>query len=61
VLCGAVLTSFVVFWFVKSNDIRQNFAKLLLKQNRRGSNYRIIISFSFMYFGFTVTKGDIVA
>jgi amino acid transporter len=45
VLCGAVLTSFVGVWFIESYDIRQNITKLLLKQNKRGSNYRIIISF----------------
>jgi hypothetical protein len=38
------------FGFIESYDIRQNITKLLLKQNKRGSNYRIIISFLIMCF-----------
>jgi amino acid transporter len=47
VLCGAVLTSFVgVSGLLNRMTLDRIFAKLLfLKQNRRGSNYRIIISF----------------
>jgi amino acid transporter len=46
VLCGAVLTSFVgVSGLLNRMTLDRILPNYFLKQNKRGSNYRIIISF----------------
>ncbi|AWG22529.1 amino acid permease [Flavobacterium faecale] len=63
VLCGAVLTSFVgVSGLLNRMTLDRILPNYFLKQNSRGSNYRIIISFLILCISvLLVTKGDIVA
>jgi amino acid transporter len=63
VLCGAVLTSFVgVSGLLNRMTLDRILPNYFLKQNKRGSNYRIIISFLVLCISvLLVTKGDIVA
>jgi len=63
VLCGAVLTSFVgVSGLLNRMTLDRILPNYFLKQNNRGSNYRIIISFLILCISvLLVTKGDIVA
>jgi hypothetical protein len=50
------------FWFIKSYDIRPYITHLPLKQNKRGSNYRIIISFLILCVSVLfVTEGNLIA
>ncbi len=63
VLCGAVLTSFVgVSGLLNRMTLDRILPNYFLKQNKRGSNYRIIISFLVLCVSVLfVTKGNIVA
>lgn len=63
VLCGAVLTSFVgVSGLLNRMTLDRILPNYFLKQNKRGSNYRIIISFLVLCVSVLfVTKGDIIA
>ncbi|MBP2284693.1 amino acid transporter [Flavobacterium sp. CG_23.5] len=63
VLCGAVLTSFVgVSGLLNRMTLDRILPNYFLKQNKRGSNYRIIISFLVMCVSVLfVTKGDLVS
>ena len=63
VLCGAVLTSFVgVSGLLNRMTLDRILPNYFLKQNKRGSNYRIIISFLILCVSVLfVTKGDIIA
>lgn len=63
VLCGAVLTSFVgVSGLLNRMTLDRILPNYFLKQNKRGSNYRIIISFLVLCISvLLVTKGEIVA
>lgn len=63
VLCGAVLTSFVgVSGLLNRMTLDRILPNYFLKQNRRGSNYRIIISFLILCISvLIVTEGNIVA
>lgn len=62
VLCGAVLTSFVgVSGLLNRMTLDRILPNYFLKQNKRGSNYRIIISFLLLCVSvLIVTKGNIV-
>lgn len=63
VLCGAVLTSFVgVSGLLNRMTLDRILPNYFLKQNKRGSNYRIIISFLVLCVSVLfVTKGDLVS
>ncbi|MBC5838882.1 APC family permease [Flavobacterium muglaense] len=63
VLCGAVLTSFVgVSGLLNRMTLDRILPNYFLKQNSRGSNYRIIITFLILCVSVLfVTKGDIIA
>ncbi|WPR70695.1 APC family permease [Flavobacterium sp. NG2] len=63
VLCGAVLTSFVgVSGLLNRMTLDRILPNYFLKQNKRGSNYRIIISFLILCISvLLVTKGDLIA
>lgn len=63
VLCGAVLTSFVgVSGLLNRMTLDRILPNYFLKQNKRGSNYRIIVSFLVLCISvLLVTKGEIVA
>ncbi|MGA9638635.1 APC family permease [Flavobacterium sp.] len=63
VLCGAVLTSFVgVSGLLNRMTLDRILPNYFLKQNKRGSNYRIIISFLILCISvLLVTEGNIVA
>jgi amino acid transporter len=63
VLCGAVLTSFVgVSGLLNRMTLDRILPNYFLKQNKRGSNYRIIISFLVLCVSvLVVTKGDLVS
>jgi hypothetical protein len=63
VLCGAVLTSFVgVSGLLNRMTLDRILPNYFLKQNKRGSNYRIIISFLILCISILfVTGGNIVA
>ncbi|PKB17217.1 APC family permease [Flavobacterium sp. 5] len=63
VLCGAVLTSFVgVTGLLKRMTLDRILPNYFLKENKRGSNYRIIISFLVLCVSvLIVTKGDLVS
>jgi amino acid transporter len=62
VLCGAVLTSFVgVSGLLNRMTLDRILPNYFLKQNKRGSNYRIIISFLLLCVSvLIVTKGNIL-
>jgi amino acid transporter len=62
VLCGAVLTSFVgVSGLLNRMTLDRILPNYFLKQNKRGSNYRIIISFLILCVSvLLVTKGDLL-
>lgn len=62
VLCGAVLTSFVgVSGLLNRMTLDRILPNYFLKQNKRGSNYRIIISFLLLCVSvLVVTEGNIV-
>ena len=62
VLCGAVLTSFVgVSGLLNRMTLDRILPNYFLKQNKRGSNYRIIISFLLLCVSvLLVTEGNIV-
>ena len=62
VLCGAVLTSFVgVSGLLNRMTLDRILPNYFLKQNKRGSNYRIIISFLLLCVSvLIVTEGNIV-
>ena len=63
VLCGAVLTSFVgVSGLLNRMTLDRILPNYFLKQNKRGSNYRIIISFLILCVSvLVVTAGDLIA
>jgi amino acid transporter len=63
VLCGAVLTSFVgVTGLLKRMTLDRVLPNYFLKENKNGSNYRIIISFLVLCVSvLIVTKGDLVS
>jgi amino acid transporter len=63
VLCGAVLTSFVgVSGLLNRMTLDRILPNFFLKQNKRGSNYRIIISFLILCVSVLfVTGGDLIA
>jgi amino acid transporter len=63
VLCGAVLTSFVgVSGLLNRMTLDRILPNYFLKQNKRGSNYRIIISFLILCVSVLfVTGGDLIA
>lgn len=63
VLCGAVLTSFVgVSGLLNRMTLDRILPNYFLKQNKRGSNYRIIISFLILCVSVLfVTAGNLVA
>lgn len=63
VLCGAVLTSFVgVSGLLKRMTLDRILPNYFLKENKNGSNYRIIISFLILCASvLLVTKGDLVS
>ncbi|OAB29081.1 amino acid/polyamine/organocation transporter, APC superfamily [Flavobacterium fryxellicola] len=63
VLCGAVLTSFVgVSGLLNRMTLDRILPNYFLKQNKRGSNYRIIISFLVLCVSVLfVTKGDLIS
>ena len=63
VLCGAVLTSFVgVTGLLKRMTLDRILPNYFLKENKNGSNYRIIISFLILCVSvLIVTKGDLVS
>ena len=63
VLCGAVLTSFVgVSGLLNRMTLDRILPNYFLKQNKRGSNYRIIISFLILCISVLfVTGGNLVA
>lgn len=63
VLCGAVLTSFVgVSGLLNRMTLDRILPNYFLKQNKRGSNYRIIISFLILCVSvLLVTAGDLIA
>lgn len=63
VLCGAVLTSFVgVSGLLNRMTLDRILPNYFLKQNRRGSNYRIIISFLILCISILfVTGGNLVS
>ncbi len=63
VLCGAVLTSFVgVSGLLKRMTLDRILTNFFLKENKRGSSYRIIISFLILCVSvFLVTNGDLEA
>ncbi len=63
VLCGAVLTSFVgVSGLLNRMTLDRILPNYFLKQNKRGSNYRIIITFLILCVSVLfVTKGNIIA
>ncbi|MFL9829378.1 APC family permease [Flavobacterium sp. ARAG 55.4] len=62
VLCGAVLTSFVgVSGLLNRMTLDRILPNYFLKQNKRGSNYRIIISFLLLCVSvLVVTEGNII-
>ena len=62
VLCGAVLTSFVgVSGLLNRMTLDRILPNFFLKQNKRGSNYRIIISFLILCVSvLLVTKGNLL-
>jgi len=62
VLCGAVLTSFVgVSGLLNRMTLDRILPNYFLKQNKRGSNYRIIISFLLLCVSvLLVTEGNII-
>ncbi|HJS01066.1 MAG TPA: APC family permease [Flavobacterium sp.] len=62
VLCGAVLTSFVgVSGLLSRMTLDRILPNYFLKQNKKGSNYRIIISFLILCVSvLIVTKGNII-
>jgi amino acid transporter len=61
VLCGAVLTSFVgVTGLLKRMTLDRILPNYFLKENKNGSNYRIIISFLILCVSVLIaTKGDL--
>jgi amino acid transporter len=62
VLCGAVLTSFVgVSGLLNRMTLDRILPNYSLKQNKRGSNYRIIISFLICVSVLFVTEGNLIA
>jgi amino acid transporter len=63
VLCGAVLTSFVgVSGLLNRMTLDRILPNYFLKQNKRGSNYRIIISFLILCVSVLfVTQGDLLS
>lgn len=63
VLCGAVLTSFVgVTGLLKRMTLDRILPNYFLKENKRGSNYRIIISFLVLCISvLLVTKGNLLS
>ncbi len=63
VLCGAVLTSFVgVSGLLKRMTLDRILPNFFLKENSRGSNYRIIISFLILCVSvLLVTQGDLLS
>lgn len=63
VLCGAVLTSFVgVTGLLKRMTLDRILPNYFLKENKNGSNYRIIVSFLILCVSvLMVTKGDLVS
>lgn len=63
VLCGAVLTSFVgVTGLLKRMTLDRILPNYFLKENKRGSNYRIIISFLVLCVSVLfVTKGNLLS
>lgn len=63
VLCGAVLTSFVgVSGLLNRMTLDRILPNYFLKQNKRGSNYRIIISFLVLCVSVLfVTQGDLLS
>jgi hypothetical protein len=63
VLCGAVLTSFVgVSGLLNRMTLDRILPNYFLKQNKRGSNYRIIISFLILCLSVLfVTGGNLIA
>ncbi|MCL6462197.1 amino acid/polyamine/organocation transporter, APC superfamily [Flavobacterium micromati] len=63
VLCGAVLTSFVgVTGLLKRMTLDRILPNYFLKENKRGSNHRIIISFLILCISVLfVTKGNLVS
>ncbi|MGQ7945481.1 APC family permease [Flavobacterium sp. WC2509] len=63
VLCGAVLTSFVgVTGLLKRMTLDRILPNYFLKENKNGSNYRIIISFLILCVSvLIVTEGDLVS
>jgi amino acid transporter len=63
VLCGAVLTSFVgVSGLLNRMTLDRILPNYFLKQNKRGSNYRIILSFLILCVSvLVVTQGNLVA
>ncbi len=63
VLCGAVLTSFVgVSGLLKRMTLDRILPNFFLKENSRGSNYRIILSFLILCVSvLLVTQGDLLS
>lgn len=63
VLCGAVLTSFVgVTGLLKRMTLDRILPNFFLKENKNGSNYRIIISFLVLCVSVLIaTKGDLAS